>query len=526
MASSFSTHARTHEFRANTGEERLERIEHTPTRESVLLDEIASYWQQFIRAETPNVVEILTITAAASHLLNIPDPEGPEIKAYAAYWGKVKQINKGPGSRGEKDAAIMALGDEPQVPTDPRLKEIKDPLGLFHFPVIGINAPVMGCGKSKAAEALKHLSRRTKMVLGATYATVRDRKAAGYGMVVDEAQRTFEITGENRNNWEMLLNSSFDVTAGGPDKMVPISSNGAVEPKEFPQFGMLVLAGISLKLPGDNTSRMIWANLRKVEGGEVGQWKSREHPQVFARFGERLSEAFSPLMAEAYHHDKPMPPEVTGRLGDKWAPLIITADLAGGRWPDMIRRIAVNAIRIEQGNQPEQVDKTEKAYADVREVWPEGVDRLSNQQIIDYLRIHDPESYGYLKPTEQGGGHQLRSLLSSSEFPVPKSKTSSGWRGRYFEDFRDAWNHYERLREASVLCVPSVLPPDSRGSDVFSHVSSAEADVFSGRLCEMPNCGKPAPHFENTIYYCESHYRDVYGPDNTFQGGGARGSLD
>ena len=521
MASDSRTHARTHEFRANTGEEHLEHIEHTPSERSVLLDEISNYWKDFIRAETPNVVEILTITAAASHLLNIPDPEGPEIKAYAAYWGKVKQINKGPGSRGEKDAAIMALGEEPRLPEDPRLKDIKDPLGLFYFPVIGINAPVMGCGKSKAAEALKHLSRRTKMVLGATYATVRDRKAAGYGMVVDEAQRTFEITGENRNNWEMLLNSSFDITAGGPDKMVPVGSNGAVEPKEFPQFGMLVLAGIGLKLPGDNTSRMIWANLRKVEGGSVGQWESRKHPQVFARFGERLSEAFSPLMAEAYHHDKPMPPEVTGRLGDKWAPLIITADLAGGRWPELIRRIAVNAIRIEEGNQPEQVDKTEKVYADVREVWPEGADRVTNQSLIDLLRVHDPESYGHLRPTEQGGGHQLRALLSSSEFPVPKSKTSSGWRGRYFVDFEPAWKHYEHLRGASALCVPSVLSPDSRGSDVFSHVFSDEGDVFSGLLCEYPDCGKPAAHRESYVYYCADHFQSIHGTDNAFQDGGA-----
>lgn len=462
---------------ANTGIGRVGRVGHQDSSASSLLDEISAYWSEFLVSTTPHAADILTLTAAASHLLNIPDPEGLEVEAAGKYWAEVKAIKAGPGTKTEKDAKLVALGPSPDTQMDPRLKNIKDPLGLYFFPVIGINAPTEGCGKSNATKALKHLSRRVELEMGSTYASVRDTKAAGYGVVIDEAQRTFRKGSDSQYEWEQLLNSSFDLGAATPKKMVPVDSMGTIKPKKFPQFGMLALAGIGLRLPGDNASRVIWINLLKVEMDRVRDWEERTEPHVFARYGERLSGEFAPLMSAAYEHNQPMPPEVRGRLGDKWAPLIITADLAGGKWPELARKIAVDSINIENGNRPEQVDERAKAYADIGEVWPEHMDRITSDELIEMLKSHDPETYGWIKPISEGGGKQLGSLLRNSDFRSPKSRTSGSWRGWYRRDFEAAWSHYERLSTPPVHTVQRVQSPDSRGSYPSTDASTISTDA-------------------------------------------------
>ena len=450
------TGTRTGEIRANTGNGRVGRIGRVGSSVGQLLDEISTYWSQFIVSTTPHAVEILTLTAAASHLLNIPDPEGEEAKAAAAHAGKVRQIKSGPGTRAEKEAEIQALGDPPRIPEDPRLKPIGDPLGLFFFPIIAINAPVEGCGKSNTAKALKHLSRRVELEQGSTYAAVRDTKSYGYGVILDEAQRTFRRGSDTQYEWEQLLNSSFELGAAMPKKMVPVGPAQVPTPKKFPQFGMLALAGIGLRLPGDNASRVIWINLHKVDMSQVAAWEERKHPQVFAQYGRRLSETFTPLMGAAYEHNEPMPTEVRGRLGDKWKPLIITADLAGGRWPTLARQIAVNSISIELSGRPEQVDEQAKAYADIKEVWPESEDRIRSVELIDRLKSHDVETYGWIRSVDDGGGKQLASLLRSSDFKSPRSRSSGNWRGWYRREFEHGWAHYNRLLEVPVQTVQPV----------------------------------------------------------------------
>lgn len=504
----------TRENRANTGNGRIGRDGHQDSTASSLLDEISSHWSQFIVSTTPHAAEILTLTAAASYLLHIPDPEGAEVKAAADYQAQVRDIKSGSGTGKEKAAAIEALGEAPKVPMDPRLKKIKDRLGLRFFPIIGINAPVEGCGKSNATKALQLLSRRVELEMGSTYASVRDTKTAGYGVVIDEAQRTFRRGGDTQADWEQLLNSSFELSAAMPKKMIPVDRMGSLKPKRFPQFGMLALAGIGLRLPGDNASRVIWINLRRVSMDQVAHWEGRDQEPIFAEYGNRLEQVFSPLLEAAYCHREPMPPEIRGRLGDKWSPLIITADLAGGRWPDLARKIAVDSISIENGNRPEQVDERAKAYADIADVWDEHLDRITSAELIDRLKERDPEAYGWIKSVSEGGGKQLSGLLRNSDFRSPKTRTSGSFRGWFRRDFEPGWAHYERVNGAPVQPVQPVQSPDSRGSDPSTHVSNSGADP-STSTCDV--CWKRlAIVAESHVNYCGDCYEKVRGTENVF----------
>lgn len=498
----------TGENRANTGNGRIGRVGHQNPYASSLLDEISDHWSQFIVSTTPHAAEILTLTAAASYLLHIPDPEGPEVQAASDYQAQVRDIKSGSGTPKEKSAAIDALGEAPKVPMDPRLKKIKDKLGLRFFPILGINAPVEGCGKSNATKALQLLSRRVELEMGSTYASVRDTKTAGYGVVIDEAQRTFRRGGDTQADWEQLLNSSFELSAAMPKKMIPVDRMGSLKPKKFPQFGMLALAGIGLRLPGDNASRVIWLNLLRVDMDQVSHWEGRDQEPIFAEYGERLEHTFSPMLEAAYSHREPMPPEIRGRLGDKWSPLIITADLAGGRWPALARKIAVDSINIENGNRPEQVDERAKAYADIAEVWEPETDRITSAVLIDRLKEHDPETYGWIKSVSEGGGKQLSGLLRNSDFRSPKSRTSGSFRGWFRRDFEPAWTHYERLRGVPVQPVQSVQSPDSRGSDPSTDPSNSGTNA-SISPCDV--CWKnPATVTESHVSYCHGCYESSH----------------
>lgn len=492
---------RTPENRANTGIGRIGRLDARPEGTSRLLDEIAEFWSGYMISSTDYAAEILTITAAASHLLNIPDPEGEEIGELKKYRAKVGEINKSPLKPAEKRAAIEELGPEPKVSEDPRLKEIKDEKGLYFFPIIAINAPVEGCGKSNAASALKHLSRRTEIDMFSTNASVREAKAEGYGIIMDEAQRTFHRSASDVRAWETLLNSSFSLNAAPPRKSVVVDSKGNWGGKKYPQFGMLALAGIGIWLPRDNASRVIWINMIRDERGPEREWDDRREPRIFAQYGKQLSDALTPLQSAAYHHDRPMPAEINGRLKDKWSPLIITADLVGGRWPDLIRDIAVTSVRNELSGRPEQVDERAQVYADLEKLWREDVDRLESGDVIRMLKQHDPETYGWIKPADDGGGRQLGTLLRSSDFRSPRSRTSGSFRGWFRADLEPGWRHYKNLYTRKRPSVHSVQSPNSRGSDPSTDASTISTDAS---ITKCDDCWRrPATRTVAYTNYCD-----------------------
>ena len=53
-------------------------------------------------------------------------------------------------------------------------------------------------------------------------------------------------------------------------------------------------------------------------------------------------------------HRPDIPESLTNRDTDKWEPLFMMADLAGGRWPELARVTAVTAVTASEANEPSE----------------------------------------------------------------------------------------------------------------------------------------------------------------------------
>ncbi|WP_291279307.1 DUF3631 domain-containing protein [Galactobacter sp.] len=346
-----------------------------------LVERLVRYISPYINASTPYAVEIAVLWIVHTYLLNIPDPEGPEVKALKEHRDQARRMRL---ARRKDEEILAELGPEPEIPLDPRTKKIKDPLGLYFSPTLAIDAPGPGVGKSTLLKVLHAASMSAwPLVLSPTLASIREYLGQGGTVLIDEAQRTFSYDSSFRRDAETLLNGSFELNAGGVPKMVPTGKDLPMEVKMFPVFAPLALAGINIKLPADVESRFIWITMEK---GLVQQWDDRTSPLPLFEYGEQLRELVRPLLGMAYHHDEPMPPELVGREGDKWRPLIITADMVGGRWPDLSRQIAVEAITSDRADAEDETPEQALLYRDCAAAYGPDEERLSGAELIERLR--------------------------------------------------------------------------------------------------------------------------------------------
>lgn len=406
-----------------------------------LVERLVRYISPYIHASTPHAPEIAVLWIVHTYLLNIPDPEGPEVKALQEHRKNSRRMRQ---ARRKDEEIFAELGPEPEVPIDPRTKKIKDPSGLFFSPTLVIDALGPGMGKTVLLKII-HASSMSAwpLVLAPTLASIREYLGQGGTILIDEAQRTFSYDSSFRRDAETLLNGSFELNAGGVPKMVPTGKDLPMEVKMFPVFAPLALAGINIKLPADVESRFIWITMEK---GIVQQWDDRTSPLPLFEYGEQLRELVRPLLGMAYHHDEQMPEELVGREGDKWRPLIITADLIGGRWPDLSRQIAVQAIASDRADVDDEIPEQAMLYRDCAAAFGYEDDRLSGAELIERLRplqlggVWGDRSGRPLNTTDD-----LARRLRSRSFRPAKSRSNGKGRAYEREAFTPGLIHYQAV---------------------------------------------------------------------------------
>ncbi|RKW69862.1 DUF3631 domain-containing protein [Galactobacter caseinivorans] len=421
-----------------------------PESGAALMDEIANYWRPYVHAATPNAVELMCLWAGHTWLLNIPDPEGPEREALRLWR---TEYRKRAAARVKESEIIAQIGPEPLIPDDPRMDKVKAPLGLFTSPILAINAEGPGLGKSKAMQALRGLGFSSMPIQYATtVAAMREFLAAGGTFLVDEAHRVFRYDHPQRSEVEALINASFDLEGGGISKMVQKKS-GEHELQTSQVFAPWAVAGINMHMPADVESRMIWVNMTR---GDVARWDDRTTPTPFHSYGIRLRELLRPQLALAFEHDAAMPPELTGRLGDKWRPLIITADLIGGRWPQVARELAVDAINDERDEQDE-VPEQALLYRDCLAVFEPEEDRLTGAVLIERLRpLQDGGLWGDRSGRPLNTTHDLARRLNSRSFHPARPKSNGSNRAYPAAAFHAGLEHYREVLLTSLSEVSEV----------------------------------------------------------------------
>lgn len=313
--------------------------------------------------------------------------------------------------------------------------------GLAMTPRLALLSAEPGSGKTRALEILAGLVPRPLHAFSASMAYLLRRIAAEDGpptVLLDEADAVFG--GRPTPETEALraaLNSGYrrGAIAG---RCVIVGKR--VETEELPCFAPVALAGLG-SLPHTIRSRSILILMRRRRADEAVQpYRPRDDEPALHAIRDRLAAWAEPLVERAAAMRPDLPAGVVDRAADLWEPLIVTAALAGGDWPQRARRAAVLFVKAAAETPP---SLGLRLLADIRHAFDESRrDAMPTGELVSAL-LADPEGpWGDLR----GKPLTARALATLLEPYAVRSvqlwEGGKNVRGFRRADFADAWARY------------------------------------------------------------------------------------
>lgn len=337
---------------------------------------------------------------------------------------------------------------------------------LYTTPRLILDSPVPGSGKTTCLEHLHRLTNRP--VLMASLSTpallVRMLDVEMRTVLIDEADRTLSPDRDGVGELLAVLNSGYKRGATRP---VLVPTKDGWEPREMPTFAPVVMAGNSPQLPEDTRSRTIRVLLLPDLEGRVEEsdWELIESDAEV--LGGRLARWCAQVQQAIREARPPLPEGVIGRGRERWSPLKRIAVVAGGRWPEVVDRLAVDDLtRIAQDREDGMVrDRPHMVLIrDVAEVWPDGETFVTTERILTALVSRNPDTWGAFSPYGKELTAQRLGRMLALHFAIHTSRPGgAGPRGYLAQTFQPVWRTLGlTLSSEPVTPVTPVTPVDDQ----------------------------------------------------------------
>ena len=368
----------------------------------------------------------------------------------------------------------------------------------YTTPRLLIESPMPGSGKTTCLDHLHRLSFHPVQMsaVSSTALLVRLTEAEPRTLLMDEVDRTLRRDNPMTPDLLAVLNSGYRVGNTRP-VLVPVKGGGW-EPKEMSTFAPVAMAGNSPDLPDDTRSRCIRVLLMpdyndtvdesdwEMIGGEADDLADRVADWSDA-IREDLAAAARPVL----------PAEVTGRFREKWGPLRRVADIAGGRWPDVVNELAVADVDQHERDRADGAVREAIGVVLLRhlaEVWPDDP-QPSATDLADLLATTYPEVWG----DEQGPGRTRLSgrrfgKMMSSKWGINSRKTSDGNRRFYaLSDVEMCWRRMgiDHPYQTSAMSDTSDMSEPTDVSDTSDNTDVWLGGTPSNVRPTCRGCGKP-----------------------------------
>ena len=182
------------------------------------------------------------------------------------------------------------------------------------------------------------------------------------------------------------------------------TEDGGWEPHKFPTFAPIAFAGIKA-LPETLQDRSLVIKLKRALPGEQKQ---------------HLRDGDSPVLIECRRKtarwmqdrtdipDPDLPAELYNRVGDNWRPLFALAELAGGQWPDLILRAALDAVGT--AHDPAELPRLLLSIRDIFAA--KKVERLTTTELCDALNKEEEGGWSQINHGRGVNAYWLREILS------------------------------------------------------------------------------------------------------------------
>jgi 5S rRNA maturation endonuclease (ribonuclease M5) len=309
-----------------------------------------------------------------------------------------------------------------------------------HTPYLAIISPEKECGKSRLLTCLSIICANPFKTDHATAAalvmTVHGERPT---LLLDEVDAAFKSTKEDDYSEALrgLLNSGFE-NDGQWAKCVGQGSNQEV--RHFKTFCPKALAGIG-KIPDTVMSRSIPIHMQRAPRGAVKRARKREIKAAGLPLAGKLAEWTGSVLEVAKNAQPEIPEQLSDRQADMADPLIALADLAGGKWPEELRRALVELC-----GQAQQEDNSPglRLLADIRDAFGENqTDRFTSGELCKVLAEIETSpwaEWNYGKPITP----MRLAILLKRFFISPKvAKICDKAQRCYLENqFKDAFGQY------------------------------------------------------------------------------------
>ena len=219
-------------------------------------------------------------------------------------------------------------------------------------PRIAFLSPEPASGKTRAIEVSVLLVPRPVEAINVTPAYLFRKVGGEEGLptiLYDEIDTVFGPKAKDNEEVRALLNAGHRRGAVAGRCVV---RGKIVETEEISAFCAVALAGLGWLPETIMTRSIIVPMRRRAPGEQVRPFRRR----LYIREGDRLRDRLAAWGESAADHLAENWPElpdgITDRNADVWEPIVALADLAGGEWPELARKAAVEMVKAGQEREP------------------------------------------------------------------------------------------------------------------------------------------------------------------------------
>ncbi|MGW7572986.1 DUF3631 domain-containing protein [Streptomyces sp. NPDC054765] len=309
-----------------------------------------------------------------------------------------------------------------------------------HAPRLAVVGPAKRCGKSRLLDVLTETVHEPMLTINTTPAAIfrSINEEEPPTLLVDEADTIFgPKVAEKNEETRGLLNAGHQ-----RGRYVTRVVGNDHTPHKFATFAMAAIAGIG-DLPDTVMDRSVVIRMRRrAEGEKVRPFRSRRDIPALHEIRDRIHAWARPLLEEAANLEPVMP--VEDRAADTWEPLVIVADLAGGRWPRLARVACARMVAAEVAAEEDHPSGA-RILADIRRVFfaQREVDSLSTGDLLHHLR-QDPEAPWAERGRDGLTARELSRMLRDFDIRPGNVRMADGrqLKGYMRNKFLDAWRRY------------------------------------------------------------------------------------
>ncbi len=322
----------------------------------------------------------------------------------------------------------------------------------FATPYLHIDSPLPGCGKSTLFRVLYQIVARPLASANATAAAIfRKINADQPTLMLDEIDAQLGDDAERASAIRSILNAGYQA---GPTATVLRCEGPRHEVCEFNVFGAKAFAGINDRtLHSTTLDRCIHIGMQRKRKGEGEKFAPHRVKGESTELRTGIAAFALCHVEELRELDLELPEELGDRGEEVWGPLFAIAHVAGGDWPERVRRAC---LAMQTGLSVEDENIAVQLLADLRFIFDkEGQDRLGSDGLSKRLRALEDRDWATWGSRRKQPGLEPRDLskqlrrfsIKPGTVRFPDGGTAKGYKR---EDFEETWSRYLPACDATV----------------------------------------------------------------------------